>query len=110
MPWRSRVVATALASALLVAVLDGDRHEPETASSAARTPATTPTTNPAATTTASPPTTAPPPRSFTLVATGDVLLHGTLWAQAEADAAATGKPGFDFRPLLAHVAPVVNAA
>jgi poly-gamma-glutamate capsule biosynthesis protein CapA/YwtB (metallophosphatase superfamily) len=104
------VVATALVSALLVAVLDGDRHEPETASSAAPTPTTTPTTNPTPTTTASPPATAPPPRSFTLVATGDVLLHGTLWAQAEADAAAAGKPGFDFRPLLAGVAPVVSAA
>jgi hypothetical protein len=49
------------------------------------------------------------PRSFTLVAGGDVLLHEPLWAQAEADGA-TGTGGLDFRPLLAGVAPVVRAA
>jgi poly-gamma-glutamate capsule biosynthesis protein CapA/YwtB (metallophosphatase superfamily) len=50
------------------------------------------------------------PRSFTLVAGGDVLLHEPLWAQAEADAAAAGTGGLDFRPLLAGVAPVVQGA
>jgi poly-gamma-glutamate synthesis protein (capsule biosynthesis protein) len=58
-----------------------------------------------------PPTTAPPPPpTFTLVATGDVLLHTRLWEQAAADAAAAGGAGFDFRPLLAGVAPVVAGA
>jgi poly-gamma-glutamate capsule biosynthesis protein CapA/YwtB (metallophosphatase superfamily) len=52
----------------------------------------------------------PPPRHFTLVATGDVLLHSPLWRQAEADAAAAGHPGFDFRPLLAGVRPTVEGA
>jgi poly-gamma-glutamate capsule biosynthesis protein CapA/YwtB (metallophosphatase superfamily) len=51
-----------------------------------------------------------PPRRFTLVATGDVLLHSPLWQQAEADAAAAGRPGFDFRPLLAGVRPTIAAA
>jgi poly-gamma-glutamate synthesis protein (capsule biosynthesis protein) len=44
------------------------------------------------------------------VATGDVLLHTRLWNQAAADAAAAGGAGFDFRPLLAGVAPVVGGA
>ncbi|MGH9113053.1 MAG: CapA family protein [Acidimicrobiales bacterium] len=113
MPWRSRVVAAALGSALVVAVLvavvDGDRLEPDAASPAAPGPTTT-ITGPPAPTTTSPPTTAPPPRSFTLVATGDILLHGTLQQQGAADAAAAGAPGFDFRPLLASLAPAVSAA
>jgi len=50
------------------------------------------------------------PRSFTLVAGGDVLLHEPLWAQAEADGAAAGTGGLDFRPLLAGVAPIVQGA
>jgi Bacterial capsule synthesis protein PGA_cap len=51
-----------------------------------------------------------PVRSFTLVAGGDVLLHEPLWAQAEADGAAAGTGGLDFRPLLAGVAPIVQGA
>jgi hypothetical protein len=50
------------------------------------------------------------PRSFTLVAGGDVLLHEPLWAQAESDGAAAGTGGLDFRPLLAGVAPIVQGA
>jgi len=61
-----------------------------------------------------PPTTTttapPPPRTFTLVAGGDVLLHTALWGQAEADAAAQGRPGRDFAPMLAGVQPTVSAA
>jgi poly-gamma-glutamate capsule biosynthesis protein CapA/YwtB (metallophosphatase superfamily) len=55
-------------------------------------------------------TTPPPPRTFTLVATGDVLLHSGLWAQAQADAAAEGRPGRDFAPLIAGVRPIVEGA
>lgn len=47
------------------------------------------------------------PESFTVVATGDVLVHPALTAQALADSA-TGEP--DFGPLLAGVAPAVSAA
>jgi poly-gamma-glutamate capsule biosynthesis protein CapA/YwtB (metallophosphatase superfamily) len=57
-----------------------------------------------------PTTTAPPPRSFSLVAGGDVLLHSPLWDQAAADAAATGRRGHDFGPLLAGIAPTVESA
>lgn len=63
-----------------------------------------------ATTTAQATTTTTPPASFTLVATGDVLLHSPLWDQAAADAAAAGREGFDFRPLIADVEPLVSAA
>jgi len=51
------------------------------------------------------------PRTFTLVATGDVLLHTPLWDQARADAAVAGHPGgHDFRPMLAGIQPVVSGA
>lgn len=56
------------------------------------------------------PTTQPAPRSFTLVATGDVLLHEPLWDQARADAAAAGGTGLDFGPLLDGVEPLVSGA
>jgi hypothetical protein len=49
-------------------------------------------------------------RSFTFVATGDVLLHNLLWFQARRDAAAAGKSGYDFRPILAGLRPLVSSA
>jgi poly-gamma-glutamate capsule biosynthesis protein CapA/YwtB (metallophosphatase superfamily) len=53
----------------------------------------------------------PPPRSLTLVATGDVLLHAALWDQARADAGATGRPGgHNFGLLLAGIRPLVREA
>ena len=66
--------------------------------------------DPTATTTAHAPAPAPAAPSFTLVATGDVLLHEPLWDQARADAQASGNAGLDFRPLLAGVAPLVGGA
>ncbi|MGH4022026.1 MAG: CapA family protein [Pseudonocardiaceae bacterium] len=56
------------------------------------------------------PAPAPPaaePESFTVVASGDVLVHPALTEQAVADSG-SGEP--DFGPLLAGVAPVVSAA
>jgi hypothetical protein len=51
------------------------------------------------------------PRTFTLVASGDVLLHTPLWDQAKADAASAGHPGgHDFGPMLAGIRPVVRGA
>jgi hypothetical protein len=69
-------------------------------------PSATPTRIPLPPTT----TTVPEPASFTLVATGDVLLHSPLWQQAETDARAAGTPGLDFEPLLAGVRPLVEEA
>jgi poly-gamma-glutamate synthesis protein (capsule biosynthesis protein) len=56
--------------------------------------------------------TAPPwrPRTFTVVGSGDVLLHSLLWRQGQRDAAAAGQSGYNFVPLLASVAPVVRGA
>jgi poly-gamma-glutamate synthesis protein (capsule biosynthesis protein) len=53
---------------------------------------------------------AAPPRQFTLIAAGDVLLHNSLWAQAAAAARAAGRPGYDFDPALAALAPDVAGA
>ncbi|MEU9207349.1 CapA family protein [Streptomyces sp. NPDC048415] len=47
------------------------------------------------------------PPGFTLVATGDVLPHSSIIERAHSDA---GGNGYDFRPMLAAVQPVVTAA
>ncbi|HET8658043.1 MAG TPA: CapA family protein, partial [Micromonosporaceae bacterium] len=61
-----------------------------------------------------PPATSAPaarlPRSLTVIGAGDVLLHPAVWRQAAADAAAAGRPGYDFGPIFAGVAPDVTAA
>jgi poly-gamma-glutamate synthesis protein (capsule biosynthesis protein) len=49
---------------------------------------------------------AKPPGSFTVVATGDVLIHPALTAQAEEDGGGTR----DFKPLFAGIKPVIEAA
>ncbi|GAA3870986.1 CapA family protein [Streptomyces lacrimifluminis] len=49
----------------------------------------------------------PPARGFTLVASGDVLPHDSVIARANADAGGTG---YDFRPMLAGITPVVSRA
>jgi poly-gamma-glutamate capsule biosynthesis protein CapA/YwtB (metallophosphatase superfamily) len=56
------------------------------------------------------PSPTPQPRSFTLVATGDVLLHEPLWEQAQRDAAVTGQEPLDFGPQLAAIRPLVETA
>ena len=40
-----------------------------------------------------------------LLFTGDFLMHNMLWDQAEADAAAAGATGLDFRPLISEQKP-----
>lgn len=42
----------------------------------------------------------PAVRCTSVLVTGDMLVHAQLWDQARADAAAMGKPGLDFTPLL----------
>lgn len=49
---------------------------------------------------------AKPANSFTVVATGDVLIHPALTEQAEED----GDGGRDFKPLFAGIKPVIEAA
>jgi hypothetical protein len=54
--------------------------------------------SPAATVTPEPPL----PRRFTIAATGDILIHESLWERA-AVLGATGGPPFDFRPMFRRV-------
>ena len=50
----------------------------------------------------------PEPRGFTLVATGDILIHTDLWERA----AATAHEGeaYSFRPMFSKVRPAISAA
>jgi poly-gamma-glutamate synthesis protein (capsule biosynthesis protein) len=50
------------------------------------------------------------PRQVSIVLTGDILVHNTIWDQARRDAAARGRTGFDFRPILSGVRAVVSGA
>ncbi|KWX02871.1 hypothetical protein LI90_3918 [Carbonactinospora thermoautotrophica] len=50
------------------------------------------------------------PRAFTVLASGDVLIHDTVAAQAAAHARHAGRPGYDFRPLLRDARPVIQGA
>jgi len=80
---------------------------------AACTGGSQPATEPAPTLTETPtptPTPTPERRTFTLVGTGDVLLHERVWLQAERDAAETGNGVLDFTPQLANIAPIVSGA
>jgi len=48
-----------------------------------------------------------PPRSFTIAATGDILIHGMV---AQAAAAYAGGEGYDFTPMLAPTEPWIAEA
>lgn len=50
-----------------------------------------------------------PPRSFTLLASGDVLPHRSVMRQANAYGARSGRP-YDFRPMFAAIRGIVSAA
>ncbi len=65
---------------------------------------------PAATASNDPAAARPKPRRFTVLMTGDVLLHEGLWHDARLDAQRTGRGPMDFRPLLAHMRPAVRRA
>jgi poly-gamma-glutamate synthesis protein (capsule biosynthesis protein) len=80
--------------------------------SAAPAPTTT-TTAPATTTTATAApttTTTAPPRSFTMVFTGDFLLHQRVTSVAAALADGQAGRSYDFRPLLEPIRPWVEGA
>ena len=54
---------------------------------------------------------APPSQtSVTVVMNGDLLWHNTLWYGAKEDARRRGKSGYDFKPLLAGMKPVISSA
>jgi poly-gamma-glutamate synthesis protein (capsule biosynthesis protein) len=83
---------------------------PTTRSPATSAPATSaPTTSGTPTTTAPPPTTADPtPRSFTITASGDLLVHDVVYEQAAAYGADAGT--YDFGPMFEGVAPLIAEA
>lgn len=62
---------------------------------------------PAAAVPVPPPSIVAAPRSFTLVATGDLLSHDSVLAQAAADA---GGSGYDYERMLAGVRPIIERA
>ncbi len=107
-------------AALSVITLPGtaEEHEAATAAgtAASRSGAASTTVAPtsASSTTAAPPatsTTIAAPRSFTLLATGDLLSHSAVYEQAGAYAAAAGDAGgYDFRPMFTEVRGQVSAA
>ncbi len=96
----ARLAAVSAVAGLLAIAGCGSDDDPGAAlSGTPPTPSSRPTPTPTPT---------PDPRTFTLVATGDVLLHERLWTQARNDAG----PGeeMDFAPQLANIAPVVQGA
>lgn len=105
----TRIVAWGAGAVVVLALVPGDATRAAAPRPRATPPATAAGPGGPSTTATAPPTTAPP-RSFTLVATGDVLLHSPLWRQAQADAAAAGEAGLDFRPVLAGIRPLVAGA
>ncbi len=52
----------------------------------------------------------PGPRSFTVLASGDVLVYGSMTAEAAAEARRAGAAGRDFRSMFAEVKPLIEQA
>lgn len=96
------------ACAVLVAAACS-RTSPDTATptTAAPSTATTATTTTATPTTTTPPTTTRAPRAFTVVASGDILLHNPVIQSGRAYA---GGNGFDFGPMFDDVRGVLTDA
>lgn len=57
-----------------------------------------------------PQSSAGPLRKLTVVMSGDLLWHNTLWYSAADSAKRRGKSGFDFDPMFAMVKPVIEGA
>ncbi|MFD6553389.1 CapA family protein, partial [Streptomyces sp. NPDC058398] len=85
---RARKINLALAAALIAAAVTSQAHD-----TAARHPGGRPGP--------------PAARGFTLVAAGDVLPDGSVLERAGSDASGAG---YDFRPMLAGIQPVVSRA
>lgn len=100
------VVSTAALGALLAGCgLIAERNPPASGGAAGTgsvqsspTPSPVPTPAPTPTPGAGP--ACPTLRCTSVLVTGDMLVHAQLWQQARDDAAAAGKPGLDFVPLL----------
>ncbi|WP_171027149.1 CapA family protein [Pseudarthrobacter sp. NamB4] len=100
------LLAAALGGCGLAAEQDDAARRPTASVSASAAP-TGSAAQPSASTPAPTPTPTPGKgpacpvlRCTSVLVTGDMLVHAQLWQQAEQDAAAAGKPGWDFVPLL----------
>ena len=114
MSHRGRVLLAPLTAAALVLAgcsAPADDIEPDRSTSGDPAAGTTPS----ASVPSSPASTATPESlactdCFSVVVTGDLLVHPQLWDQAAADAAATGAGGLNFEPLLAGQRPYLASA
>jgi len=97
---RPAAPAMAVAAAMAGAVLAGCSEQPAGVGAPQAEPDVLPSRQPL------PSWSAPPPTTFTVVASGDVLIHPALTEQALAD----GGGVRDYRPLLEGVKQVVSAA
>jgi hypothetical protein len=95
-----------MAAAGLAAVLSGcglvaEQNAPATPpGDGTGQPVPTPSRTPTPTPTPGAGPACPSLRCTSVLVTGDMLVHAQLWQQASEDAAAAGKPGLDFVPLL----------
>lgn len=110
----SVLLAGALAGCGLLAEQDGSTARAGNSASAGAVPAAggSGSSGPVTATTPAPPSTPTPTptpgkgpacpvlRCTSVLVTGDMLVHAQLWQQGQHDAAAAGKPGMDFVPLL----------
>lgn len=110
-PGIRRVTVFTAAFVMLMLSSCGVIAEQGTGQGPANAPGTTAASAPASSTATREPAPAPQPtpgkgpacaavRCTSVLVTGDMLVHAQLWDQARADAAAVGKPGLDFTPLL----------
>ncbi|MBC9713811.1 CapA family protein [Streptomyces sp. TRM66268-LWL] len=98
--FRAHTARAALAALLTAAVVGCSAGQPDPA------PGPESSKKPPAPSAAGGPAPAPA-KGFTLVASGDVLPHASIIRQANADA---GGDGYDFRPMLLGVKPVISKA
>ena len=102
----ARRTGAAMAAAVLAAVLSGcglvaEQNAPATPPGyGTGQPVPTPSRTPTPTPTPGAGPACPSLRCTSVLVTGDMLVHAELWQQAREDAAAAGKPGLDFVPLL----------
>ncbi|MDP6866888.1 MAG: CapA family protein [Acidimicrobiales bacterium] len=119
--WVLQVVIVAVMVGLLIADLTGDDEPvggPETASSVApatsapdvTAPSTAGSSESASTPSTAPTTAGGPSRTFTLVATGDIISHGAVAERAATSARQNGDDGWNFTPLFARIRPIIAGA
>lgn len=101
-----RFAAASAAAALMASMVscgviaDQDRGATTSAAAAPSSDSPSPAPTPTPTPTPGKGPECPTQRCTSVLVTGDMLVHTQLWQQAQQDAAAAGKPGLDFVPLL----------